>query len=204
MSNSTYGIDGCWGGIRLRPEAYNAFAATDPRRQYFVTAGQTIPVDAIGTFTDGVAAPKFTNVTSAGAPGSHPTHVDTDFPVFRLADAYLIYAEAALRGGGGSTTQALTYVNALRQRAYGNTTGNITATALTLPFILAERQRELLWEGHRRTDLVRFGQFTGGTYVWAWKGGVEAGTATDVKYNLYPIPANELIANPNLKQNPGY
>src|SRR5262249_45648598 len=161
MSNSTYGVNGCWAGLRLRPEAYNAFPATDLRRQYFFTTGQTIPVTAIGTFTNGIAAPKFTNVTSTGAAGSNGTHVDTDFPVFRLGDAYLIYAEAALRGGGGSPTQALTYVNLLRTRAYGNATGNITATDLTLPFILAERQRELLWEGHRRTDLVRFGQFTG-------------------------------------------
>src|SRR5262249_26823773 len=158
-------------------------------------------VGAISDFTNGVAAPKFTNVTSTGAPGSHPTHVDTDFPMFRLGDAYLIYAEAALRGGGGSTAQALTYVNALRQRAYGNSSGTIAASDLTLPFILAERQRELLWEATRRTDLVRFQQFTGGTYIWAWKGGTAAGSATDAKYNLYPIPANELIANPNLKQN---
>jgi hypothetical protein len=204
MANATYGIDGCWWGIRLKPQAYNAFAAGDGRRSFFVTSGQSVNITSIGDFTHGVAAPKFTNVTTGGAPGSHATHVDTDFPVFRLADAYLIYAEAQLRGGGGAATQALTYVNALRQRAYGNASGNISATELTLPFVLAERQRELLWEGHRRTDLVRYGQFTGGSYIWAWKGGTAAGTATDPKYNLYPIPANELIANPNLKQNPGY
>ena len=69
--------------------------------------------------SNGVAAPKFTNLKSAGAAGSHATHVDTDFPMFRLADAYLIYAEAQLRGGGGSAATALGYINALRQRAYG-------------------------------------------------------------------------------------
>lgn len=204
MDNSTYGIDGCWAGIRLKPQAYNAFSANDRRQSFFVTSGQSVAVGSISDFRQGVAAPKFTNVTSTGAPGSHATHVDTDFPLFRLGDAYLMYAEASLRGGGGSTTQALTYVNALRQRAFGNSSGNITAPELTLPFVLAERQRELLWEGHRRTDLVRYGQFTGGGYVWAWKGGTAAGTATDAKYNLYPIPANELVANPNLKQNTGY
>jgi len=161
-------------------------------------------VSEIGNFNHGVAAPKYANVTSTGAQGSHPTHVDTDYPMFRLADAYLIYAEAALRGGGGSTAQALTYVNAIRQRAYGNANGNITSAQLTLDFILDERSRELLWEGHRRTDLVRFGRFTGGTYLWAWKGGSAAGVSTGAHLNLYPLPANEIIANPNLTQNPGY
>ena len=84
--------------------------------------------------------------------------------MFRLADAYLMYAEAQLRGGGGDRAQALAYVNALRQRAYGNASGNITDAELTCDFILDERGRELLWEAHRRTDLVRFGLFTGGDY----------------------------------------
>lgn len=204
MSNSLYGIDGCWWGIRLKPQAYNAYGAGDKRASYFYTSGQTITVGAVDNFNNGIAAPKFTNVTSTGKPGSHATHVDTDFPMFRLADAYLIYAEAQLRGGGGSAAQALSYVNALRQRAFGGASGNITAPELTLDFILAERGRELLWEAHRRTDLIRYGRFTGSSYVWAWKGGTQAGAATDARYNLFPIPANELSANPNLKQNPGY
>ena len=204
MSNTTYGIDGCWWGLRLKPEAYNLYGAGDKRASYFYTTGQSVAVTSIGDFAAGIAAPKYTNVTSTGKPGSHATHVDTDFPMFRLADAYLIYAEAQLRGGGGNAAQALTYVNALRQRAFGGASGNITAGQLTLDFILAERGRELLWEAHRRTDLVRFGRFTGGSYLWSWKGGAQAGTATDARYNLYPLPANELSANPNLKQNPGY
>lgn len=204
MSNATYGIDGCWWGLRLKPEAYNRFAAGDTRSGSFYTTGQTVGINSISNFTDGIAAPKFQNVTSTGAQGSHPTHVDTDFPVFRLADAYLIYAEAQLRGGGGTRPQALNYVNALRLRAYGDTSGVIADSVLTLPFLLDERSRELLWEAHRRTDLIRYGLYTGNTYLWAWKGGVQAGTGTAAKYNLYPIPANELIANPNLKQNPGY
>ncbi len=204
MSNSAYGIDGCWWGLRLKPQATNFYTTGDKRASYFYRTDQNLLVNSISNFNDGIAAPKFQNVTSAGKPGSHPTHVDTDFPMFRLADAYLIYAEAQLRGGGGTAAQALTYVNALRQRAFGNASGNITSAQLTLDFVLAERGRELLWEGHRRTDLVRYGQFTGGTYLWAWKGGSVGGTATDVRYNLYPLPSNELIANPNLKQNPGY
>jgi hypothetical protein len=121
--------------------------------------------------------------------------------VFRLADAYLVYAEAVLRGGGGSGPQALAYVNALRQRAG---VAAITDAELTLDFILAERGRELLWEAHRRTDLIRYGLFTGGAYIWSWKGGAPGGTATESFRDLYPLPESELVANPNLTQNPGY
>ena len=204
MSASESGVDGCWFGLRLKPEAYNRYAPTDPRRSYFWTDGQTVEVGSISNFNNGIAAPKFVNKTSLGANGSNATHPDTDFPMFRLGDAYLIYAEAHLRGGGGDRAQALAYVNALRQRAYGNTSGDITDAELTLPFILDERGRELLWEAHRRTDLVRYGLFTGGAYVWAWKGGAPAGTATETFRDLYPLPASELTTNPNLTQNPGY
>jgi starch-binding outer membrane protein, SusD/RagB family len=209
MSNSSYGINGCWWGLRIKPQADSFYAAGDNRPAYFYTSGQTVAVTSIGDFTKGIAAPKFQNVTSTGAPPSDSAFVDTDFPVFRLGEAYLIYAEAVLRGGGGTRAQALTYVNALRERAYGGTSGDITDAELTLPFILAERGRELLWEAHRRTDLIRYGLFTGGTYLWAWKGqdpnGTNsAGIATDPHLNLYPLPYSEVVANPNLKQNPGY
>ena len=204
MNAADYGIDGCWWGLRLKQQAYNLFTAGDVRDDYFFTAGQSVNVTSIGDFDKGIAAPKFKNKTLAGANGSHATFPDTDFPMFRLADAYLMYAEANLRGGGGSAATALGYVNAIRQRAFGGTSGNITAGQLTLDFILDERGRELLWEAHRRTDLIRYGKFTGGTYLWAWKGGVAAGISTDGHFNLYPIPASELSANPNLKQNPGY
>lgn len=204
MNPNNYGIDGCWWGLRLRPEAYNRYAAGDRRTGSFFTTNQTVAVSSIGDWYAGIAAPKFSNMTSAGVRGSHPTHVDTDFPMFRLGDAYLMYAEAFLRGGGGTQQQALDYVNALRVRAYGDSSAVITAPQLTLDFILDERGRELLWEGHRRTDLVRYGRFTGGSYLWAWKGGVQAGAATSAHLDLYPIPSNELIANPNLRQNPDY
>jgi len=205
MNNVDYGIDGCWWGLRLKQQAYYLFGPGDGRASYFYTAGQKDTVYAIGPdFTNGIAAPKFQNVTSAGDAGTNSTHVDTDFPLFRLGDAYLIYAEAVVRGGGGSRATALGYVNALRQRAFGNASGNITDPQLTLQFILDERGRELLWEAHRRTDLVRFGLFTGGTYLWAWKGGAQNGVATDAHLNIYPIPSAQLSANPNLTQNPGY
>jgi len=203
MVADTSGIDGCWWGLRIRPEAYNRFAAGDNRNIVY-TVGQSVPINSIGNFNDGIASTKFQNRTSTGVRGSNPTHVDTDFPMFRLADAYLMYAEAQVRGGGGSATTALNYVNDLRVRAYGDSSGVITAPELTLDFILDERGRELMWEGHRRTDLVRYGRFTGSSYLWQWKGGAQAGTSTPAHLDLYPIPANELIANPNLHQTTGY
>ncbi len=204
MNAGEYGIEGCWWGIRLKQQAYNAFEAGDKRASYFYTSGQNVIVADYKNFKDGVAAPKFTNKTSTGASGSNGSFPDTDFPMFRLADAYLMYAEAVLRNGGGSKAQAVQYVNLLRQRAFGDSDHNITEAQLTLDFLLMERLRELLWEGHRRTDLIRFGKFSGGSYLWAWKGGVAGGQSIDSHLDVYPLPANELVANPNLKQNAGY
>ena len=61
-----------------------------------------------------------------------------------------------------------------------------------------ERARELYLESERRTDLIRFGEFTTSKYLWQWKGGTKDGMAVDNKYNIYPIPNTELTANPNL------
>jgi starch-binding outer membrane protein, SusD/RagB family len=209
MNASDYGLDGGWWGLRLKPEILPLFpnnggpTSADKRSAHFFTNGQTTSIANLTNFNDGVGAPKFSNKTSTGQPGSDPGFADTDYPMFRLADAYLIYAEAVTRGGGGTRAQALTYVNALRQRAYGNTSGNITDAQMTTDFILDERARELLWEGTRRTDLIRYGKFTTAG-VWSWKGNVAAGKTTEAFRNLYPLPASELIANKNLTQNTGY
>jgi hypothetical protein len=173
-------------------------------RALFYTTGQNLEIQDISQFTDGYAITKFKNVTSAGAPGSNPTWVDIDFPMFRIEDAYLMYAEAVLRGGTGDLSQALNLVNAVRERAYGGSSGNITANELTLDFILDERAREFYWECHRRTDLIRFDRFSESTYVWPWKGGVPAGVSTSKHLNIFPIPASDRGANPNLQQNDGY
>ncbi|MBN2615656.1 MAG: RagB/SusD family nutrient uptake outer membrane protein [Bacteroidales bacterium] len=187
------------------PYTYTITQNKIDHRALFYTDGQSLEINDIGTFTDGYAVAKFKNVTSAGVAGKDLTFTDTDFPLFRLADVYLMYAEAVLRGGtGGDMATAVHYINLLRQRAYGNTAGDITESDLTLPFILNERGRELYWECTRRTDLIRFGEFTGDTYLWPWKGGVKDGIGTNSKYDLYPIPAADLSANPNLKQNTGY
>ena len=203
MSAANYGIDYCWGGYRMKQQIYRLFAAGDGRAAFFYKTGQTDSVSDRGDFTKGIAAPKFTNKTSGGANGAQQGMVDTDFPIFRLADAYLIYAEANIRGGGGSGTTALGYLNLLRERAYGNTTADFAALP-AVDTILAERGRELLFEAQRRTDLIRFGVFSGGAYLWAWKGGAAGGSSIGSFRDLYPLPANELIANPNLKQNSGY
>ena len=206
MSPSAHGVDFGWGGIRTTKQFVQKFAGpAGDARMNFYTSGQNLDINDISTGTDGYGIVKYRNVTSTGANGSNPTWVDTDYPMFRLAEIYLTYAEAVLRGGsGGDATTALNYINLLRQRAYGNATGNITAGQLTLPFILDERARELYWEATRRTDLIRYGQFTEGTYLWAWKGGVIGGQAVGNHRKLYPIPAADLTANPNLVQNPGY
>jgi hypothetical protein len=186
--------------------------ATDQRALFttikYGTSPAQLAITDIADFNQGGHVKKYVNVRSDRLPVSdvNLTFSDVDFPIFRLSEMYLIYAEAVLRGGtGGNTATALTYINKLRERAYGSTSaGQISAGSLTLPFILDERGRELYWEGHRRTDLIRYGLLTTGTYLWPWKGGVSSGTAVDAKYNLFAIPASNLVANSNLTQNPGF
>jgi starch-binding outer membrane protein, SusD/RagB family len=200
MDPAAAGIDGGWYGLRLRPETVDRFAAGDTRGAMIQTTGRTKLISNVGSSSQGYALLKFRNIKTTGGMGSNATFPDTDFPLYRLAEAYLIYAEAQLRGGGGSRATALNYVNLLRNRA---SAGAITDAQLTLPFILDERSRELLWEGTRRQDLIRFGQFSSAG-IWNWKGGVIGGQVTAATRDLYPIPTNELAANPTLKQNPGY
>jgi hypothetical protein len=221
-----------WSGIKATPNLTSKFAnngltvdslpdSTD-RRAMFLSryvlnkkksrlaatdsiAAYRIEMDKIENLADGLRVWKFRNRSSTGAPGSDisKTHSDIDFPLFRLAEMHLIYAEAAVRGQG-DLGLALQYINALRDRAYGNSNGRINASDLTLQFLLDERSRELYWEGHRRTDLVRYELFTSGSYLWAFKGGVKDGVGVEDFKNIYPLPSLEMSLNPNLKQNPGY
>jgi len=174
-------------------------------RELLYTDGQNKDIEEVGPFNQGYAVAKYRNVDVNGNPGSDSSgdHTDIDFPMFRLADAYLMYAEAVVRGGGGSMSTAVEYVNEIRQRAYGNAAGNISESDLTLEFIIDERSRELFFEGHRRTDLIRFGQFSD-SGIWQWKGNVQQGTTTESFRDLMPIPATDLGINTNLTQNPGY
>ncbi|HET8810755.1 MAG TPA: RagB/SusD family nutrient uptake outer membrane protein [Flavobacteriaceae bacterium] len=201
------GVNSGWAGLRTTPEFVSLFpngGDSADNREMFYTDGQSLEINDISSFTDGYAIQKFKNIDSQGNPGSDATgeHPDTDFPMFRLADVYLMYAEAVLRGGGGNMSDAVAYVNQLRARAYDGG-GQITAAELTLDFILDERGRELYWEGHRRTDLIRFQQFSQNG-IWAFKGGVPQGATTEAFRNLFPIPASDLGVNTNLTQNPGY
>lgn len=210
--HAQYGANSGWGGYRATKGLADLFpdlsGATDKRAMFTTSAFGTTPgqisISDVGVFTNGLHVNKYKNIRSDGAPVSDPTlnYSDVDFPVFRLPEMYLIYAESVLRGGtGGDATTALGYVNAIRTRA-GATT--IAAPALTLQFILDERGRELYWECVRRTDLVRYNLLTTGTYLWPWKGNVANGTSVDAKYNLFSIPSENINSNHNLTQNPGY
>ncbi len=202
MVPSEFGTGDGWGGTRATSALVEKFpdvTGDADKRAMFWTEGQSLEINDISIFNEGYAITKWKNITSEGALGSNLDYADTDFPMFRLGDIYLMYAEAVLRGGAGDLGTALGYVNDLRVRAEAS-----QVDQLTLSFILDERARELYWECHRRTDLVRYGLFTGGDYLWPWKGNVKEGTSTDSKYNIFPIPASDIGANPNLTQNTGY
>ena len=198
-----YGVTSGWGMFRIRGEVPSLFTEGDSRAMFFKD-GQTLNIDNVADQTNGYLVTKWSNLTDAGEAASNTgaDGVDTDYPMFRLGEIYLTLAEAVLRGGtGASTEEALGYVNALRQRAFGDayeTSGKLSVSDLSTNFILDERARELYWECSRRTDLIRFGKFTGDSYIWQWKGGLKDGTGVDSKYNIYPIPSSELTANPNL------
>lgn len=222
LSASLMGTDSQWAGIRTTSSIVNLFPAdtvnslvnseklfpnrgnVDSRAELW-SNGQNLDISSISTFTDGYAVAKFRNKKADGTASSSLNYSDMDMPIFRLAEQYLIYAEAYARNGGGDAATALSYVNALRERAYGNTNGDLTsASQITTDFVLDERGRELMWEGFRRTDLVRYGKFTGSAYLWPFKGGVKNGTSVPDYLAIYPIPDQDRSANPNLKQNAGY
>ena len=164
---------------------------------FYTGYGKDIPV--ISEFTGGgYKSTKFSNINHDGTAAQANGFVDTDFPVFRAADAYLMLAECAKRGGV-SEAEGLGALNAVRERA-----GINPVASYTLQDVLDERARELAFELVRRQDLIRYGQFTTDEYLWQWKGGVYEGKAVDSKYNLYPLTSGDTNANGNLIQNEGY
>lgn len=224
-----------WGNARVTTQLVNLFESSDQtfdvndiwgnnkkdKRAQFFSVGHTKETwvdgkDFQGTFTNGYACIKWRNVKADGSELAEggTVYSSIDYPMFRTADAYLMAAEAILRGGGGSKSEALGYVNEVRDRAYmsgshGNdASGRITEAELNLDFILDERGRELYTELIRRTDLIRFNKFTK-NHNWDWKGsdgkaGNYVGKDVDNKYKLFPIPQEEFTVNPYLTQNPDY
>ncbi len=205
MPLAEFGATDGWQGHRATPAWYGLFGSlatsTDDRAALFWTDGHNFEMADYRTWTDGYPCIKFRN--AGFATELPPTSFSgTDFPLFRLADAYLMYAELALRGASGADmSTALGYVNQVRERSNAST---IDMAELDLDFIIDERARELNFEGHRRSDLIRFGMFTGSTYIWPWKGNTPNGTSIPDHYRLFPIPEPALQGNPNLTQNPGY
>lgn len=205
---TTYlGVDNGWGGFRVRQEWANNVGTSDARVMYVPgntdPASITNPTTASSStaFDQGKKVIKFTNIKSDGANGQSATFPDTDFPLFRMADAYLMYAELAANGFADPGTAA-GYINTLRTRANPGAV-TVTAAEVTPELVLNERAKELYWEGHRRQDLIRFNKFLSG-YTWQWKGGAQSGVDLPSYRALYPIPRKELNSNKNLTQNPGY
>lgn len=205
-----------WGGNRARPELIakwfpngNApeagpkdFAkAAGDDRAIIDSRGRTIDNTDVSAFKNGFAVAKFNNFTTTGASTNSAQFPDADFFMFRAAEAYLTYAEAQARMGGGTAQNAAAQaINQLRIRA--NAT---TKDSYTLDEICDEWCREFYYEGRRRMDLIRFGKFGGSSdYNWQWKGGSYAGRSFEAYKNIFAIPSTDLNANPNLTQNPGY
>ncbi len=210
-----YGVNGWGGALRLRKQFVQKFDGSDfdyDSRKTIISSGRPIEISNVAIQAQGYVLGKWSNRSSSGLPGQNSTFVDTDFPLFRLADFYLMYAEAQMRRdgatNGNSTANAdatsLGYINALRERANDGNFANVTTGQVTLDFLIDERARELHWEGHRRQDLIRFGKFTGGSYIWAWKGNATNGVSIPANFKVYPLHPNTINANPNLTQNTGY
>ena len=199
------GVNDGWGGIIVTPEFLDKFETGD-KRFLFTDGSAYVKASEVHTrdcsdpynFKTGWCSMKFKNLKSDGSAASSTAFPDTDYPVFRTADAYLMLAECELHGAVSG--EGLNAFNEVRKRA-----GVPVVTKLTEDIVLDERGREFYFENLRRQDLIRFGKYTSSDYVWAWKGGVLEGRGVDEKFNLFPIPTTELNVNENLKpQNPGY
>ena len=228
QSPASFGATVGWSEFRLRPEFVDKFTQADidrnegaDKRCTFFTNGQSKDIASMTDESTGYLSEKWSNLKDDGTAASNTKDagVDTDYPLFRLADVYLMYAECVARikgtdwdpwNGGTDATDpnviasrkkgAIYWINLLRERAGASDVwaSNFADDDALIQFILDERARELYHEAYRRTDLVRFQQFTTNKYIWQWKGGTHDGQAVDSKYNIYPIPNTELTANPNL------
>ena len=207
--SSALGVDDGWGGLVVTPQFLDLFDEDADSRFLFTDGAEfndkdidphTRSIEDMTLFTYGWCTKKYTNLRSDGTPATL-TFPDTDLPVFRAADAYLMLTEAQFRNGG-ILSDGLASINAVRERAGLEPYSG--AGEITERDIIDERGRELYWECMRRQDLIRFGLFTTDEYVWDWKGDTFAGSAVEEHRNLYPIPSTEINSNDKLDQNPGY
>lgn len=178
------------------------YDVADERGKCFWIKGRTESMeDALLVFTAGWSCYKFSNIPhdqtaeEYSAIAGVTEYSDIDFPLIRLGEIHLIYAEACMHAGGDASAQ----IAALAERA-----GVSAPAKIDEEFLIAERARELMWEGHRRTDLIRYGKFTSADFKWPYKGGFYQGGKLGDHMNIFPIPSTELATNLDLKQNPGY
>lgn len=197
MNAAAAGISSGWGGLTVTKQVSERYAEGDARAMFFTDYGTAITDREVFT-SGGYKSVKFRNVNHDGSAAQTTGFVDTDWPLFRVADAHLMLAECAARGKADNA-KGLASLNAVRERA-----GLEKVSSFTAQDVLDERSRELLWEGCRRTDLIRFGQFTTDAYLWEFKGAVYEGAAVAEHRNLFPLPPADVNSNGNLKQNAGY
>jgi len=206
------GGGGPWNGFATIAETYRSFDAADPRREATFLVGQQTSFNTGQPVSDRNGNPlvfsvdidnaeqarehegprfrKFPPDPNAVAGDSH----SNDFPFFRLAEMYLIKAEA--QNEIGQTGAALVSVNLVRARQF-NPAKPLTGLSQTQlsAAILNERLFEFFAEAKRRTDLIRFGRYT---EVRRFK------LLREAYRVLFPIPSTQIQANPLLTQNPGY
>ncbi len=211
LNNLTYDLTvGPWNGCAVTEQHYNSYEDEDIRKvegflvgQQYTSSGAQIFDEVAGVplvlkpyipalFIDGsYTADEIRNsgarVVKFEIAMGAKADLSNDFPIFRLADAYLMKAEAMLRQNK-SASEAVEYINPIRERA------NVdpwTAADLTLETLLEERGREMFFEGHRRQDMIRFGIFNN---AWWEK------PSTGPERNTFPIPQWVIDSNPNLAE----
>lgn len=214
--------ENAWSGMRVRPSFLKVFfnnpsvvvnkeakairAMNIDDRAIFWGKGndkneRTLELGENKSFFSGIVTPKWNNNYAEGGTPHDSKFVDTDFFLFRVAEAYLNAAEAEMHLNGEGSDKAKGYIDKLRERAHAE-----EHSSYTLNDVLDERARELYCEGLRRTDLIRFNQYGGNnaTYKWELKGGSDNGSNFDKTKNVYPLPSSEILANKNLTQIDGY
>lgn len=210
QSNETFGITaGPWNGFCSTADYYNQFDSTDKRKQMFLVGQQYDPAGkpqidkqvnlplifdpAVTTISSTAPLFRMAGARCAKYEFTKDTWgaMDNDWVVTRLADVYLMRGEAKFRSATGDN--GLADFNAVRSRAG---VALWTAANLSLANIEKERARELSWEASRRTDMIRFGDYTNAR--------VPDKAASGSFRTLFPIPKPQMDRNPNLTQNPGY